>query len=290
MHRVRHLVMVGKIWCIERRGIHLGARAAWYLLVALCLFAAAMTAHAQDNYEIQVYGAETVPPGETLIELHSNFTLSGSKTIDEFGVLPTNHALHETLEVTHGFTSWFEVGFYLFTSARRGDGWHYVGSHIRPRVRAPARWKLPVGLSVSAEAGFQKREYASDQWTLEIRPIIDKQIKRWYLAFNPTLDRSFKGANAKRGFAFSPNAKVGYDLTKKITAGVEYYGALGPLMNFDPFRDQQQQFFGVIDLNVSPKWEFNFGVGVGATAGTDHLIVKAIVGRRVTFRRKNVSP
>jgi hypothetical protein len=65
------------------------------------------------------------------------------------------------------------------------------------RARAPAQWKLSVGLSVSAEAGFQKREYASDQWTLEIRPIINKQIKRWYLAFNPTLDRSFKGANAK---------------------------------------------------------------------------------------------
>jgi len=31
---------------------------------------------------------------------------------------------------------------------------------------------------------------------------------------------------------------------------------------------------------VSPNWEINFGVGVGATAGTDHLIVKGILGRR----------
>src|SRR5947207_11497312 len=29
---------------------------------------------AQDNYEIQVYGSETVPAGATMVELHSNIT------------------------------------------------------------------------------------------------------------------------------------------------------------------------------------------------------------------------
>jgi hypothetical protein len=32
-------------------------------------------------------------------------------------------------------------------------------------------------------------------------------------------------------------------------------------------------------LNVSPKWEINFGVGIGPTSATDHWIVKGIVGR-----------
>ena len=36
----------------------------------------------------------------------------------------------------------------------------------------------------------------------------------------------------------------------------------------------------VTDRNVSPKWEINMAVGVGPTAGTDHLIVKGILGRR----------
>jgi hypothetical protein len=52
------------------------------------------------------------------------------------------------------------------------------------------------------------------------------------------------------------------------------------LGNFDDFHNQEQQFFPAIDLNVSPNWEINFGVGVGVTAATDHLIVKAIIGRR----------
>ena len=70
----------------------------------------------------------------------------------------------------------------------------------------------------------------------------------------------------------------------------EYYGALGPLSGFDPKREQQHQIFPAIDLNVSPKWEFNFGVGVGLTRSTDHLIFKMIVGRRFTFGHKQAQP
>ena len=83
-----------------------------------------------------------------MVELHSNFTIDGSKTVQD-GVFPTNHAEHETIEITHGFNDWFEVGFYIFTSERSGQGLQWVGDHIRPRVRIPKKWNWPVGLSLS---------------------------------------------------------------------------------------------------------------------------------------------
>ena len=79
---------------------------------------------------------------------------------------------------------------------------------------------------------------------------------------------------------FSPNFKAGWDFTKKINAGIEYYGSLGPVTGFDPFRYQEEQIVPAIDLNLSPKWEFNFGVGIGITQATDHLLIKMILGRR----------
>ncbi len=244
-----------------------------------CLLAAHWTARAQDNYEIQVYGSETVPAGATMVELHSNFTAEGRKT-EENGVLPTDHAFHETLEITRGFTPWFETGFYVFTSARSGDGWQWVGDHIRPRIRVPEEWHWPVGLSLSVEAGYQQRKFSEDTWSLELRPIIDKQWGRWYGSFNPAIEKSLKGANATRGYEFAPNAKVSYDVTKVVTLGVEYYGSLGPATHFDAVGDQQHLIVPALDLNFSPKWEFNFGVGVGLTHSTDHLIIKMIIGRR----------
>src|SRR5256885_16089093 len=38
---------------------------------------------AQENYEIQVYPYDTVEPRHTMVELHSNFTIDGSKTIQD---------------------------------------------------------------------------------------------------------------------------------------------------------------------------------------------------------------
>ena len=251
-------------------------------LFGLVLFFAVPFGHAQDNYEIQVYGSETVDPGKTMVELHSNFTIDGSKKVID-GVLPTNHAEHETIEITHGFNDWFEVGFYIFTYERSGFGVQWVGDHIRPRVRIPPKWKWPVGLSLSNEIGYQRRKFSVDTWTWEIRPIVDKQIGRWYWSFNPTLDRSFHGGSVNQGVVFSPNLKFSYDFTKKITGGLEYYGSTGPITGFLPFNQQQHQFFPAIDLNVSPKWEINFGLGVGVTRSTDHLIAKMILGYRFDF-------
>jgi hypothetical protein len=239
-------------------------------------------ARAQDNYEIQVYGVDTVEPKHTMLEFHTNFTFSGIKLPTD-GTRPTHHALHETIEITHGFTSWFETGFYIFTSARSGDGMDWVGSHIRPRFRVPEQWHWPVGVSVSQEFGYQRRPFSADTWTWEIRPIIDKQLGPWYLSFNPTFEKSIHGDNAARGWEFSPNVKISYDVTKKVAVGIEYYGGLGPVGNFDPLQDQQQQIFPTVDLNIAPQWEINFGLGVGMTRSTDHLIAKFILGYRFNF-------
>jgi len=252
------------------------------LWILLFLVAAGVPTYAQDNYEIQVYSYDTVAPRTTMVELHSNFTAEGSKTVED-GLAPTNHAVHETVEITQGFTEWFETGFYIFTSIQPNGGWEWVGDHIRPRFRVPKSWNWPVGVSISNEIGYQRRKFSVDTWTWEIRPIVDKQLGKWYLAFNPALERSLHGESVNRGFEFSPAAKISYDFTKYISGGLEYYGATGPITGFDPLRDQEQQFFPSIDLNVSQAWEINFGVGVGVTRSTDHLIIKGILGRRFSW-------
>jgi hypothetical protein len=269
-------------FAIQKSGSH---DANWFLLLALLILAAVMPARAQDNYEIQVYGADTVAPGATMVELHSNFTLRGSKEVVD-NVVPTHHAAHETVEITHGFNDWFETGFYIFTSIQPDEGWQWVGDHIRPRFRIPDSWHWPVGVSLSQEIGYQRRDFSPDTWTWEIRPIIDKRIGRWYWSFNPTLERSLHGENVRKGVEFSPNGKISFDFTKRIAGGIEYYAAWGPISGFDPLKDQEQQVLPSIDVDLGPQWEFNFGVGVGMTRSTDHLIIKCILGRRFTWGHK----
>jgi hypothetical protein len=157
-------------------------------------------------------------------------------------------------------------------------------------VRVPESWHWPVGVSLSTEVGYQRALFSPDTWTWEIRPIVDKQIGRWYLAVNPALERTWHGPDVNLGLDFSPGATIGFDFTKKINGAIEYYADYGDLRHPYPLHKQQQQVFPCINLNVSPRWEINFGVGVGATAATDHWIVKGILGRRFDWPSKKVGP
>lgn len=232
----------------------------------------------QDNYEIQVYPSQTVDSGITMTELHSNFTPVGQAFSN--GVRPTQSAFHETAEITHGFTSCFEIGFYVFTNIHSAYGWQWVGDHIRPRVRAPEKWKLPVGLSLSGEFGYQRKEYSADTWTMELRPILDKKFSWGYISLNPVLGKSFHGENEQKGFEFEPNLKFSVHAGKKIDVGFEYYGTTGSVLHSDSLHAQQHALFATIDLNISPEWEFNAGAGWGLTKSTDGFVAKIIVGRR----------
>ncbi len=134
----------------------------WYIcIIILIIYPGSLPA--QNNYEIQVYASQTQAKGSTMFELHSNYTFDGSTQIVN-GVLPSNHSLHETLEITTGITDIFETGVYLFTNYTSGYGYQIVGMHLRPRVMAPANWGIPFGLSLSMEIGYQKPAYADDEW------------------------------------------------------------------------------------------------------------------------------
>ena len=259
------------------------------ILTLLVLVAmGALMARAQGNYEIQVYGADTVEPGHTMFEVHSNFTAKGRPASLEGAA--THHAEHETIEITQGLNNWSELGFYIFTSEQSGLGAQWVGDHIRPRVRIPPEWKWPVGLSLSQEIGYQRAKFSPDTWSWEIRPIVDKQMGRLYWSVNPTFERTFHGPGVKLGLDFAPNVKLAWDFTRTVTGGVEYYGDFGSVRDIAPLRDQQQLIFPAVDLNVSPDWEINFGAGVGTTAATDHWIFKVIIGRRFSWGKPKKAP
>ena len=238
-------------------------------------------AAAQENYEIQVYGSLTMPAGITMFELHSNYTLIGRRSLSGDGELPTYHALHETVEITHGFNGWSELGFYWFMSKPDGQGFQWVGTHLRPRFSIPESWGWPVGLSISQEIGYARARFSADTWTYELRPIIDKEFGRLYVSLNPVLGKSLRGPNAAAPFEFTPNVQVGYDVTKVVNLAIEYYGATGTIKRSEPLADQEHVVYAAVNLDLGPAWEFNFGYGTAMTGGGDKRVVKLILGRRI---------
>ena len=100
------------------------------------------------------------------------------------------------------------------------------------------------------------------------------------MSINPDLSKALKGPDSRVGLEFEPGVKVAWDVTPKIAAGAEYYGATGVLTDPAPAAEQRHMLFPTLDLNVSPDWELNVGVGRGLTNASEKWVIKTIVGYR----------
>src|SRR5262245_3308377 len=81
----------------------------------------ARPAAAEDAFEIQVYDANTAPPGEAGIELHLNYHVI-DRAPDE---------IHVTFEPHYGILEWAEVGGYLQTATTTTGDVAYAGVKLR---------------------------------------------------------------------------------------------------------------------------------------------------------------
>jgi len=253
-------------------------RRAAAIAIVFCLLPVAR-AHAQDLFEIQVYPYDTVPPKQTMVELHTNYIPSGTSDTSE-GLYANHHQFHATVEVTHGWTERFETGFYLETAYVPGVGYKFTGWHIRPRFRMPEFKSFPFQVSISLEYAFNQPGFDPNEQTLEIRPIFERERGRLYVSINPDMSLPTKGPDAGSAPGLEPIGKIGWAFAKPIAAGIEYYAETGTVKHFEPLSDQHHIVFGAADLDVSPDWEINFGVGRGLTGTSEHWIVKSIIGYR----------
>ena len=234
-------------------------------------------AFGQDPFEVQVYEYETVPKRMWNLETHVNYVDRGKKEFDG-PVAPTEHQFHLTFELTHGITDHFEMAGYQVFAHRPGGGFDFVGWRLRPRVSFPESWGWPVAVSLSGEVGFPRETYEENSVTLEIRPIIEKKFGRWQLDFNPVVGRALSGPGTSEGWDFEPGARVGYECNQHLDISLEYYGAVGPLGELLPNRDQVHQFYPGGDVKLSENLVWNFGIGFGATEAGNRLVYKSRIG------------
>ena len=142
-----------------RERLRLAALSAGAVLMFSAGFAmTSISAVAQENYEIQVYPYETVAPRNTMVELHSNYTVSGTKAAPG-----SRHGYHS---MTFGYL----VGEVVRRVSRRS-----VGRFFREEVAEP--------LGVDCHIGFGPEH---DQRVAELTtpwPATLEQKQRWATMF-----------------------------------------------------------------------------------------------------------
>jgi hypothetical protein len=226
---------------------------------------------AQDSFEVQVYESDLVPVNHYELDMHTIVVQRGS-TLWDGTVAPSNHQEHVAFEFTRGMTEYFELGGYVLLAHRPDGGSTFAGFRLRPRVRAPDAWQLPVGLSLSAEVGFPQLQYEPNHVTLEIRPIIDKTVGRWKFDINPIVTFAFNGPEAHQGMGLEPEGMVAYEIiSERLRVMVEYYTALGPVSHLLPGDKQVHLLYPKVEYAFSRFFVVNAGFGEGLTKAADSL-------------------
>lgn len=250
------------------------------LLVSIvcAFFCISLSAHAGDDFEIQVYDDSINSPGEKSLEVHTNFTLDGRKTIEYSGEIPPHHLFRLTFEPAIGLTKALELGMYLSTAITPSGEAEFAAVKFRIKFILPKGFVDPIFLGANLEIGMNSHKFTQDKWALELRPIIGVRSGRWMFVLNPSMGWTLAGQNPSAVPDLSPSGKIQYRATEHWAFGAEYITDLGPINHILPIDQQQHTLYLVADLIDGPI-EFNIGIGRGLTSGTDAWTIKMIVGK-----------
>src|SRR5215472_16853013 len=198
---------------------------------------------------------------------------------------PANHAMHETLEVAHGFTDWFDTGIYLFTTIEPHSGWHFVGSHLHPRLTVAESGRRPLGFSLGQEVGYQRRQFSENtgRTNYNLSSTRNGDACTW-----PSIPRSTEpcmvttcisdgSSHPARKFPTTSPRKLPADSNITATWDPPQICTLSIANIINSFRRS---------ISISPMWELILAVGWDPNHSSDHLIVKFIVGRRFNWGRR----
>jgi hypothetical protein len=250
------------------------------IIFAAALVLIAANASAQvDPFEFEVYPYQTVGKGVAEFESLNSFVPSGHNHGDagtSSGDLPSNAMYRTAFEITYGLTDRVEGAAYLNLAHPNAESLQYAGSKFRLRGSLFEQGELPIDFGWYLEMEWHRTpQFDDNQLELELRPIVEKDFKKFEIALNPIFEKAvFVGPNKNKGFEFGYAAGIYYDWMRSLSPGFEFYGAVGLIDDNDPLHQQQHYIFPVVKGELPGDIEYNVGPGIGLTRGSDRVIVK----------------
>jgi hypothetical protein len=249
------------------------------VFTALLLLIATQASAQVDPFEFEVYPYQTEGNGMVELESLNSFVPSGHNHGDagtSSGDFPS-HAMYRTaLELTYGFTDHLEGAAYLNLAHPNADSFQYAGSKFRLRGSLFEQGELPIDFGWYAEMEWHRTpQFDGNQLELELKPIIEKDFRKFEIALNPIFEKAvFVGPDKNKGFEFGYAAGIYYNWMRAISPGLEFYGAVGLIDDNDPLHQQQHYIFPVLKGELPGEIEYNVGPGIGLTRGSDRVIIK----------------
>jgi hypothetical protein len=233
-------------------------------------------AGATDFYELQIYTVETTPQGRWWPELHTIYV--SSATGAEAKAQVPLYQIHNTFELTYGVLPYLEVGQYLCTATLNRGVYEYAGARTKVHFGVPYTESWPVSFGANVEFQYMRRDAADSPLELDIMPIAEFRVGRFFVVGNFSFNKPFSGPGTHKGITLEPAGQVSFSVNDWLEPALEYYGEDGPLAHLPSLDNQQFFLVPSINLHLMPQLEFNAGYGVGLTRGSLARFFKGTVG------------
>ena len=231
-----------------------------------------------DPWEFEVYPYKTVGRGVLEIETNNAVVAKGHKEPGSGlakGAFPSYGMWFNQYELSYGLTDRIEAAGYLLLAKPNAHGLTYAGSKFRLRGRLFDEDILPIDLGWYLEMEYFRNPQFDDQTLeFEMRFPMQKDLGPFSILFNPIFEKPVTGPERHLGFEFGYSAGLYYRWMRALTPGIEFYGGIGLINHIEPHHEQQHYVFPVVKGELPYGVEYNFGVGVGLTTGSDPVVVK----------------
>jgi hypothetical protein len=249
------------------------------MLLAAASLLLARPARAQvDPFEFEVYPYRTVGRGVVELESLNSYVPKGHTQEDaglSSGEKASDLMYRTALEFTYGLTDKVEAAAYVNMAHPNGESFQYAGSKYRLRGSLFEQGDLPVDLGWYLELDWHKRpQFDGTELELEWKAIVEKDIGRLQILLNPIFEKALTGEEQSEGVEFGYATGVYYNLWRRFSPGVEFYGGIGPVGEIEPGTEQQHYVFPVFRGLLPGGIEYNFGAGFGLTRGSDQVVTK----------------
>lgn len=125
-----------------------------------------------------------------------------------------------------------------------------------------------------------------DYEELELRLILEKDMGAFTVDFNPIFEKKTSGKDVDEGVEFNyalgvyfSNNEEGIFFRKNlmIMPGLEFYGKMGEIADFEAIKDQRHYIFPTVDIVIGKRIHWHTGVGIGLTEASDKVTIKSIL-------------
>lgn len=247
-----------------------------WLVTAAVAAAAASPAHARG---FKVYGYRTPAQGEAEVVYLFDHVLQSGATYDLFGTPVDKEGLsRHTIEAEYGVTDrWTIAGYLDFEDHPDGDLRYAQLRALVARYRLFEPGDRFFDSAMYLEYYIPHASYRRAE-KLEARIILEKAVAPLIIRLNPILEKNLSTTGVEEGVELEYAAGIYTQATPWLRAGIEGYGTLGAISDFQPWDLQEHYLIPVVKTRIGGRASLDVGVGVGLTRASDDLLAKTILG------------